>query len=234
MDRWQITRAGYSLVEIAIALTIAGAIIGGVLAGQNLIKNSELQKTMTEIHDYRTAFFSFKDKYNALPGDMMNATQFFTDVSNGDGNGVILWYNEGLQAWVEMVQTGLVKGDYAGGWSAIPGVSVPQSSYHAKGGYSFAFEETGNAITADNNMGTVGNVIHFGGESPSYTTKAPILVPDDAKAIDEKLDDGLPETGFIRSWGNMWNPGCSTGVNGNRVYAEQTSAELCSLLIGLE
>ena len=87
---------GFTLIELSIVLVIIGLIVGGVLVGQDLIRAAEVRATVSQIEKYNTAVNTFRGKYNALPGDMNNATalQFgFTQrgqyTGQGDGNGVI-------------------------------------------------------------------------------------------------------------------------------------------------
>jgi len=101
---------GFSLVELSIVLVILGLLTGGILTGQSLIHAAELRKFMTQMSHYKTATYSFRDKYMALPGDMQNAKQFWgaagpddstcrpvdsstlsnpKNTCNGDGDGTI-------------------------------------------------------------------------------------------------------------------------------------------------
>ena len=68
---------GFSLVELSIVLVILGLLTGGILAGQNLIRASELRSVSTQINQLNTAFMTFRDTYFALPGDMRNAQDFW-------------------------------------------------------------------------------------------------------------------------------------------------------------
>jgi prepilin-type N-terminal cleavage/methylation domain-containing protein len=69
--------SGFSLVELSIVLVILGLLAGGILAGQSLIRASALTSVASDLHNYETAINVFKDRYNALPGDMPNATTFW-------------------------------------------------------------------------------------------------------------------------------------------------------------
>ena len=90
------SQAGFTLIELSIVLVIIGLIVGGILTGQSLIHTAELKNQMKQMSDYQVAFNTFQVKYNCIPGDCANATQFFgtTDsfgntINNGNGNGLI-------------------------------------------------------------------------------------------------------------------------------------------------
>lgn len=76
-------RAAFSLVELSIVLVILGLLVGGVLAGQSLIRASQLRAVSTEHQRYITAMNSFRDRYFALPGDFANATRVWGQQSDG-------------------------------------------------------------------------------------------------------------------------------------------------------
>lgn len=80
------SQSGFSLVELSIVLVILGLLTGGILGGQALIRAAELRSVSTEYTKYTTAVYTFRDKYFALPGDMTNASAFWT-VADGDGSG---------------------------------------------------------------------------------------------------------------------------------------------------
>jgi len=133
--------AAFSLVELSIVLVILGLLTGGILAGQSLIRASELRSVIAQADQYRAATHTFHDKYFAFPGDMPNATSFWGDnpaecssaatqdgtTCNGNGNGVIDAPNAGdpsnmgmghtaemHQFWNHLALANLIEGSYTG------------------------------------------------------------------------------------------------------------------------
>lgn len=66
---------GFTLVELAIVLTIIGLLVGGILKGQEMIVNARVNATVAQIQGYQAAAVAFQDVYSALPGDLGNAPE---------------------------------------------------------------------------------------------------------------------------------------------------------------
>jgi prepilin-type N-terminal cleavage/methylation domain-containing protein len=64
---------GFTLVELAIVMTIIGLLIGGILKGQELMENARVTATAAQIKAFEAATTSFKDMYQSAPGDMVGA-----------------------------------------------------------------------------------------------------------------------------------------------------------------
>lgn len=60
-------------MELAIVMTIIGLLIGGILKGQELMQNARVTSTIAQVRAYEAATTTFRDKYDALPGDMASA-----------------------------------------------------------------------------------------------------------------------------------------------------------------
>lgn len=82
--------AGFTLVEAAIVMVVIGLILGVVLQGQALIRNAEYRSLKSDISDYQSAYYAFRERYGALPGDFADASdRLESGMPDGDGNGVI-------------------------------------------------------------------------------------------------------------------------------------------------
>lgn len=99
------TSKGFTLVELAIVITIIGLLIGGVLKGQEMIVQGRVKATIAQLQQYKAAIITFQDTYNAYPGDLRNASTRLpgctiaceTNISgwgrNGDGFiGIFDWF----------------------------------------------------------------------------------------------------------------------------------------------
>lgn len=226
----------FSLVELSIVIAIIGLVIGTILTGMSLAESSRISKTVAEMEAHKSSYVQFQAKYNALPGDFMNASRFFPGTNNGNGDGQIDgWYNEGVQAWLHLERAKLVpSGGYSGSYDwtlLVPGRDVPTVAYDSSGGYSFAYEK---AEPWNNNFGIHGNTLHVGRPLAGHTAKSPIFSPRAAYGIDIKLDDGSPTSGILRAWDTSWNPQCTTGVAPNIVYDRSTGDIACSLLLAMD
>ena len=248
---------GFSLVELSIVLVILGLLTGGILAGQNLIRASELRAVTTEIQRFSTSANTFRDKYFAIPGDFNKAEDFWGTATcpgdhttpstsaatcNGDGDGRVeqgTTINEAFRFWQHLANAGLIEGNYtgvpraSGQFSVDIGVNIPKSKL-GQGGYYVTAANTysGNAILYDGNYG---NFFRFGGNpSGNQVTVDPIIRPEEAWNIDTKLDDGMPGMGNVRATKQSAtsSPNCTTSdTAATAEYALTSTSVLCALNI---
>ena len=67
---------GFTLVELSVVVVVIALLVGTILVGQTMIRGSELQGIITDYTKYQTAVEDFRKQYKALPGDMIDATDY--------------------------------------------------------------------------------------------------------------------------------------------------------------
>jgi hypothetical protein len=63
------TNTGFSLAETALALVVAGLVLGGVLKAQELVVQSRIKHVIADMSGVLAAMYAYHDRYRALPGD---------------------------------------------------------------------------------------------------------------------------------------------------------------------
>ena len=108
-------QSGFTLIEIAIVLVIIGLLLGGVLKGQELIKNTKVKAVINDAKAMSAAIYTYQDRYNAMPGDDAAAQTHTgdTSVTNGNGNNVLSNNTERLQLFAHLRAAGLITGSGA-------------------------------------------------------------------------------------------------------------------------
>lgn len=255
--RNDVQQRAFSLVELSIVLVILGLLTGGILAGQSLIRAAELRAVSTEYSRYAAAVNSFRDKYFAVPGDMLTATKFWgkdaaacnsdpqpagtPGTCNGTGDGDVNYAtaanatSEIFQFWKQLALAGLIEGSYSGlsgsaGLYAIEhGTNAPRSRLSNAGWH--ASTNRNYPGDADNYQYDLASYF-FIGQSPSGT--GAVLKPEEAWNVDTKVDDGRPASGKViaKFWNNLCaapDSGAAAFTNLNASYRLSDTAVRCSL-----
>lgn len=186
----QIDSNGFTMVEIAIVLVIAGLLVGAVLKSHEMIVNAKLKRVESDSSAIQIAMFSYQDRYRQLPGDDSDAQNRFDVYSsldpadvNGDGSGII----EG--SWDEqnsdtLSGTGAVESEkffaHLRAAGLIPGGSLetirPANAYSGKIGIQ------------DGALRISGHTMVFG-----------LLDGYFIRILESRQDDGKPDTGRIQA-----------------------------------
>ncbi len=256
------SQSGVTLIELSIVLVIIGLVVGSVMAGKHLIRQSELQSVTTDINRFTSTANTFVVKYGYLPGDMPNATDYWgsdsncpntasntipkTATCNGTGNGSIGDDNttpyEGWRAWQQLANAGFLDGTYTGvagaggAYNAIIGVNSPASRLSG-GGYGHI---TMKGCTAGDTNWWAGcysfHELQLGRVDSVWSTVNPLITPNEALNLDIKIDDGLPASGRVIAWKSTSSvtPNCTTtDVVATSRYDTSQSGRKCSLILQL-
>lgn len=211
------TKAGFTLIELAIVLVIIGLIVGGVLTGRTLINNAEIRAQINQIEKLRLVTNSFKLKYNALPGDIssQNAARFglpgrhWTVQYQGPEDGIFNHYSD------SSIYSGLYQGcgEMQVFWADLSKLKLidPNITRVSTGGANWSANQVDQFLP----QATLGNAfiyvyswqgINYFGladvddiASPCFLRGSPNTPVATAYAIDAKIDDGAPTKGSVRS-----------------------------------
>lgn len=240
---------GFSLVELSIVLVVIGLLVGGITAGVSIVRGSKLKSVITDVENFKTGLLNFRSQYDAIPGDMLNAHDYWDDGAdgvcgtasdcNGNGNRRIDWSSgssgnerETYRSWQHLSLAGLVAGNFTGigyagsGNRADIGINIPASKV-AGGGFNLYYH-TWFSIS--------GNAIQFGAARGNTAATNSIINPKDAANIDKKIDDGSLESGKVLTHRgvDMSGSGCFQGSAGSRTYILNDPAITCRMLFFVE
>jgi len=95
----------FSLLEVAISLTIIGIITMSIVKGLQLLHDAKLEKTTSQIENIKIAIENFKNTYNQIPGDYSGFA--FGNSNQGNDNGIID-ENEEKFFWEHLEQAELI------------------------------------------------------------------------------------------------------------------------------
>lgn len=235
MSKQMKRQAGFTLVELAVVMIIIGLLIGGVLKGQELIGNAQVTSTVSQIKGIDAATSTFRDMYNAVPGDMANANARLANCaaigaacSDGDGNQRLDSTPGGAPGgeadafFVHLsaadLVTGIDPGSTAGGWGVLYPSAPIRGAGFTVGSATVAGDVGG--FNANARAGLYLVVTNEPGVAPGSTGAA--LNPNQAQRIDAKLDDGVANSGGVRG-GDGGAGTCATAG----VYEEATPDEAC-------
>lgn len=239
---------GFSLVELAISVTIIGILIGGVVKGQEIVDNARVVTVGSKVAKYDSSTTSFSDLFGELPGDMSAAdtkipacasgTCTFDD--DGDNNGVIDGIsdieaeddtNEGRGFWEHLAAAGIVTDTKVNpGTTNAFGTTHPRSPFG--GGFAVMLdpEYDPDSDVADDEVSIAsGQFFRMsrlqGGDGQDVgAAGTSSLTPLLAKTLDRKFDDGLPSGGKILGYGDS----CTDSGN----YDISETSKNCDLLFG--
>lgn len=206
----------FTLVELAIVLIIIGFVIAGISGGISLVQSAKLNAVISEVREKQTAVLNFRSRFNALPGDFNGAFAIWgttcgdssiggTNSCSGNSSGIIDSFvsnlNNGpvedLKFWQHLSLAGMLSGSFSGqivtGRRQVININVPGTAYSSAGGYwPRSFPGGGHY-----NYPSTINAFEFGSFNSGGTYANSIIMPMEAYSIDQKIDDGVPNTGKV-------------------------------------
>jgi len=217
--------SGFSLIELSIVLIIVGLLFAGIICGSNLIKRTELQSVMSEIRNYQTAINTYYATTGEFPGAGSSTQMDFVD---------------SCSAWAAMASGGVID-------NKLPAFSVVNGRYICPTlNTDSVFTESNSvasklksafyALGYNDNMAE--NVIFIigSGEKPSAlkTAQSPTaskttvasITRKDAQFLDDKMDNGVIDSGKIFSFSGGVSGACSYDTSNQSIKDCATAISL--------
>ena len=215
------SRAGFTLVEIAILLVIITLLLGGILKGKEMVTQSKIKKVIEEFSKISAAYYGYQDRYQANPGDDPNAAKHWAGAASGNGDGK-------------------VEGAYNAECPSSAKVGAPESCLWWDDLRRAGFQVAGNGAKQPRNSfgGIIGVQTGNGSNGSALGGMTGLIVcstniPDKvAIEVDRRLDDGRIGSGTIRGEVQTKpNPDISSDA-ASTAYAESggNTYTLCRLL----
>lgn len=247
-------KSGFSLIELSISVTIIAIIISLIVSAKGIVEDSKLKTIVADFAYYQSAFNKFNSVYKGFPGDLPNATDYWTSTCatiiscNGDGNGVIDYSygsanaSELERAWKHLDLADLIKDGFPVTTQNRAGLEVESSAprsvfklsgYSMIGGVNIG-GVTGGFITSPFSSNI--NAIYIGLSSGGYNRPLDVgaLTAEQAYSIDAKFDDAKIDagnaignsTGKIRSVAG-YGSAANTCISGGYYNIAESSLQSC-------
>jgi prepilin-type N-terminal cleavage/methylation domain-containing protein len=217
---------GFTLIELSIVLVIIALIIGGIVAGKELIHRATINRQVAELHHMETLIGTFKSKYDCFPGRCTNGESLglgtsttnmqFLEVSLCGDQTNCNGESEEQMYFLQLRASGL--------FDEPPEYVPPAESYIGYCSTAMghcAYVERGDTTHRGTFLMLVRNTDDCGGDDNCAGFKTM-----DAWSLDQKLDDGLPRQGKFLAYGDYDDFGDETsnslGVAGAEVCAVNT------------
>lgn len=193
--------AGISLIETGMIVVVAGLIFAAMFSSHSLVKAAELRSIITQADAYHTAFRTFEAKFGNAPGDYPIAVaQWGPITKDGNADGLILgWEREEVYAWQHLALAGILPETSPHlkeneKHAVLLGINAPASRVPNAG-----FRLT--SSTAPIYGKRQGHLLELGATTGQDTGREALsysaLTASDARILDTKVDDGLPDGGQV-------------------------------------
>ena len=251
---------GFTLVELAIVMIIIGLLIGGILKGQELVSNARVASSVSQVKAIDAAISTFRDAYNGFPGDLLQPTNRIPNCPTGTICGRVGSGNGLLDVSPSVADANINKETYAAyaqlsGADMLSGVrsdtptatapTVDNQTYpksNLTGGFQIGYS-TGAAgqlaaatVTDANLIPRAGHYLLLDNSAAATAAAGTAsLTAAQAARMDNKLDDGRPNTGSVVAMGGGAGAAtCASAADATGIYNERLGGNLCGLYVRVQ
>lgn len=228
----------FTLIELSIVMVIIGLLIASISGASNLIRNAKLSNIIKEISSLKAAIDVFEVKYGELPGDFSGANSLWSDCANGGGNGE-LTAAEGKDAVAHMYYADILpKSPVKSATKASMTNVCTEGQYYLSDTLRIAYYLDGlaNVLSQDIPNDAFGTtelkrsfIVLAGIDTSANTTdNQSALETKDAHHIDRKMDDGIPNKGYVAGHQNGNQSTCLASAT---TYDLDVEGKICTLTI---
>ena len=187
MKNFNARQHGFTLIEMAIVLVVIGLILGMVYKGRQLIDSAKVKNVNAQYLKITAAINTFYDRYGFYPGDGCTSPteSIMNCLNNGDQNGLIDGNgnsNEGRAFWNQLIE---------------------QSGILTQNDRESVFGQPWDTWTPPTNGGNTGEIANKTWLDFIGTPQLDVRI---FCALDQKADDGEPQSGQIQTRNNPYNP----------------------------
>jgi type II secretory pathway pseudopilin PulG len=211
----------FSALELVIVLAIVSLLISVILSASSIKKNAYSNSLLQEVNKIQSAVLTFRNKYNGLPGDISDGYVLFGDdcgtESECDGNA------DGYIALDSISESD----EYVSSFIHLSLAGILDSTYD-RTDYQYELKSKGLAsikyVSVSDNYQINNNAITALSLNDDYL----FIEPYRLMLIDNKVDDGHPESGFV----TYYTDGASGCVSDSE-YVEDDESKLCAAIFKL-
>jgi prepilin-type N-terminal cleavage/methylation domain-containing protein len=251
-----------SIVLVIIGLIVGGVLVGQGLIRAAELRSviTDQERYITAVATFKGKYNEVPgDMVDATtywgtdPGGCPNYASPYasaqTATCNGNGNGFIendgtgndftqSYIYENFRAWQQLADANLMSGSYTGTLGPAsyadnePGLNVPTTKLASGGGFEWTVFTANARYSATIWNAQLNTQYLLLGAASSYDLVNPLLSPADARAIDLKVDDGMPASGNVLAMLNTGGATTCTTPNWSPpiTYSTNLNTLQCTLL----